>query len=447
MPARKTSTMKHALPSRFLPLLLLAACGSSGATTGSAAAPGPVAGHESLSLSAIATAPTEAQAYALARHGLLAALLADQTLLASNPLNEALSATVHVQASDPLRFTRVEGGIQAEIGLTRQSLRSAFGRLDTVLAHAPEPSSANPLASPIHALRLASLRRAACVRQRQLVSDVRCEPVDTTAESRRLEQTLAGVRLRPVHAGGIPMKDKSWLRPLTVVATFDGDGDGGEQPLPELPLRVQASDGAPPVVARTDARGIATQPIAKDTPAATTWTVSLDLAEMLGPDAKLAPVVSTTLRGRATGLARSALVHAYGKTPAVETGRALEDALKGPITSPIDLAEATARQISQAGIANMKDVAPKVAEHMRGTLDTILLLDAESEFASRMGTQRVWYEARGTLRVWDAWTGELVTEVSATVTEAGLGEERAESAARESLGRELAGKLKQTLGL
>jgi hypothetical protein len=445
MPARKNSTMKHSRPSQLLPLLLLAACGSSGATTGSAAAPGPVAGHESLALSAIATAPTEQQAYALARLRLLAALLADQSLLATNPLNERLSTAVHAQASDPLRFTPVEGGIQAEVGLARESLSSAFGRLGTVLAHTPEPSSANPLAPAIHALRLAGLRRAACLRQRQLAGDVRCEPADTAAESRRLEQTLARVHLRPVYAGGIPMKNKSWHRPLAVMATLDGDG--GEQPMPELPLRIQASDGSPPVVARTDAGGIATQPIAKDTPVATTWTVTLDLAEMLGPDAKLAPPVSTTLQGRPTGLARSALVHAHGKTPAIETGSALLEALKGHITSPIELAEVTARQLSQAGIEKMKDVAPKVAEHMRGALDSILLLDAESEFASRMGTQRVWYEARGTLRVWDAWTGELVTEVSATATEAGLGEERAESAARESLGRELAGKLKQTLRL
>jgi hypothetical protein len=122
------------------------------------------------------------------------------------------------------------------------------------------------------------------------------------------------------------------------------------------------------------------------------------------------------------------------------------EALKGPITSPVTLADAEARQLSEAGIEKMKEVAPKVAEQMRGALDAILLLDAESEFASRMGTQRVWYEARGTLRVIDAWTGEAVAEVAATVTEAGLGEERAESAARESLGRELAGKLKQQLG-
>lgn len=437
--------MKYSLPSRLLPLLLLTACASSGATTGSAAAPAPAAGHDSPALSASATAPTEEQAYALARHRLLAALLADPSVVATNPLNQRLSTAVHVQASDPLRITRVDGGVQAAIELGRESLRSAFGRLDTVLAQAPEPTSANALAPAIHALRLAGLRRAVCLRQRQLLaSDARCEPVDTTAESRRLELILAGVRLRPVYAAGIPMTNQSWLRPLAVMAILDGAG--GEQPLPELPLRVQASGGSPPFQVRTDASGIATQSIAKSTPAATTWTVTLDLAEVLGPDAKLAPSVSTILRGRPTGLARSALIHTHGKAPAVETGRELVVALKGHITSPIELAEAVARQLSEAGIEKMKDVAPKVADHLRGDLDTILLLDAESEFASRMGTQRVWYEARGTLRVWDAWTGGLVTEVSASVTEAGLGEERAESAARESLGRELAGKLKQKLG-
>jgi hypothetical protein len=423
-------------------LLWLAACGSSGTAAGTATGSGPVVGHDTFSASA--TAATEEQAYVLARRRLLAALLADESLLATNALGEPLAATVHGQASDPPRFTRVDGGVQAEIGLRRDALRSAFARLDTALANVPAPPVAHALAPAIHALRLASLRRASCLRQRQLVPGASCEPVDTAAERRRLEQSLAGVRLRPVCAGGIPMRKQSWLRPIEVMATLAGEQ--GEPPLPELALRIQASDRSPPVSARTDTGGIATRPIPKDTPAATTWTVTLDVEELLGPGAKLAHPVSTTLAARPTGFARSALVHAPGKPLAVETARAFWGALQGDIPAPIELAEAEARQLADAGIEKMKDVAPKLAGQMRGALDTILLLDAESEFASRMGTQRVWYEARGTLRVFDAWTGEGVTDVAATVTEAGLGEERAESAARESLGRELAGRLKQKLG-
>jgi hypothetical protein len=103
-----------------------------------------------------------------------------------------------------------------------------------------------------------------------------------------------------VYAEGIPMKNQSWLRPLAVMATLAGGQT--EQPLPELPLRIQASDRSPPVVARTDAKGIATRPIAKDTPASTTWTVTLDLDELLVPSAKMESPVSTRLQGRPTGL-------------------------------------------------------------------------------------------------------------------------------------------------
>jgi hypothetical protein len=421
---------------------LLAGCGSSGAA-GSVTV--THAGAETLAFSASATAPTEEQAYALARRRLLAALLGDESLGAMSALGEPLSATIHAQNTDHLRFTRVDGGIQADVGLSRESLRSAFSRLHTALATAPATSETHALAPAIQALQWASLRRASCLRQRQLVNDMPCEPVDTTPEKRHLEKLLAEVRLRPVYAGGIPMKKQAWLRPIAVMATLTSEQ--AERPLPDLPVRIQANNGSPPVVARTDASGIATRPIPKDMPASTTWTVALDLDTMVGPGAKLVSPVSTTLQGRSIGFSRSALVHVQGKTPAVEAGQALLAALKGPIAQPVQLGDAEAKQLSDAGNEKMKDVAPKLAEHMRGDLDTILVLDAESEFASRMGTQRVWYEARGTLRVFDAWTGEMVTEVSATVTEAGLGEERAERAAREALGRELAGKLKQKLGL
>jgi len=258
-----------------------------------------------------------------------------------------------------------------------------------------------------------------------------------------VETLLAAVHLRPVYAGGIPMKTQRWLRPLAVMATL-GAGEA-ERPLSDLPLRIQASDRSPPVVVRTDGSGVGTMPIPKATPATTRWTVTLALDEMLGPGTKLA-CPTLTVQGRSTGLARASLVHVHGKKPAAETGRAVLEALKAHMTQPTEVPAAVARQLSEAGTGRMKEVAPQVAEQLRGAVDTILLLDAESEFASRMGTQRVWYEACGTLRVFDAWTGALLAEVSATVTEAGLGDDRAESAAQQALGRELAGKLTPKLG-
>lgn len=429
---------------RLLPMLVLAACGTSGAAGGrtdSVAPPGP----DAMAFSASATAPTEEQAYALARRRLLASLLADEALVATHPLSERLALAIHVPTSDPLRHVRGADGIQTEIGLSRASLRSVFGRLDTALATTPEPSEGPALDRAIHTLRVATLRRASCLRQRQLVPDLPCEPVDLAPDRQRVEEMLAAVRLHPVYADGIPTKHRSWLRSLAVrVSLAESEG---ERPLPGIPLRIQSSDGSRPVVARTDPSGIAQQPIPKGTPISTTWTVSLDLDELLGPGAKVAPPAPTTVRGRPIGLARSAVVHAPGKPPALETGRALVAALAGHITHPLVLADVDARELAECSIEKLKETAPKAAERMAGALDTILLLDAESEFASRMGTERVWYEARGTLRVVDAWSGELVSEVSATVTEAGRGDERAECAARESLGRALAASLAQKLGV
>lgn len=429
---------------RLLPVLLLAACGTSGATGGGTGSVAPTE-PDAVAFSASATAPTEEQAYALARRRLLASLLADEALVAPHPLGERLALAIHVRNSDPLRFVRGAAGTEAQVGLGRASLRSVFGRLDTALTTAPEPSEAHALARAIHGLRVASLRRASCLRQRQLVPDLPCEPVDLAPDRRRVEETLAAVRLHPVYADGIPTAHRSWLRSLAVRASLAETE--GERPLPGIPLRIQSSDGSRPVVARTDVTGIAQQPIPKGTPISTTWTVALDLDELLDPAAKVAPLASTTVRGRPTGLARSAVVHAHGKPPALETGRALLAALAGQVTQPLVLADADARQLAEAGVAKMKDVAPKAAERMAGALDTILLLDSESEFASRMGTERVWYEARGTLRVVDAWSGELLSEVSATVTEAGRGDERAERGARESLGHALAAGLAQKLGV
>jgi hypothetical protein len=70
-----------------------------------------------------------------------------------------------------------------------------------------------------------------------------------------------------------------------------------------------------------------------------------------------------------------------------------------------------------------------------------LVMDVDSEFASRMGAQRVWFEARGRATAFSAWTGRALGRVEAAVTESGVGEARADRAAREELGRVLVQRL------
>jgi hypothetical protein len=439
MLTRKTM-MKLFCAGRFSPaLLLLAACASSptvSVTAMSTASGGPAA------FAASATAATEGQAYAQATRRLGAALLADESLLVPDVLTDRLADAIHDRATDTMRTTRTSGGIQVDLGLGQETLGSAFARLDAALSKAQVPAAPNEVVQAVHAARLGSLRRALCLRQKTLVTGAHCEPFDTTAVDRQLAAVFAMVSLRSVYDGGVPMRDKAWLRPMMVEAVILQGGTA--RPLPNLPLRIQSSAGSGPIATQTGANGVVMQPVPNSTPVTATWTVAFDAARMLGSLARLVPPISTTLRARATGLSRAALVHVQGKPPVAETAQALLASLASRI-HPVALVDPDARALSQANVERMKEVAPTVADRLHGTLDTILLLEAESEFASRMENQRVWYEARGSLRVFDAWTGEKTAEVTATVTESDLGEPRAERAAREALGRELARRLEQRL--
>jgi hypothetical protein len=428
--------------------LLLAACAASPLPSASLNQPGKLSPARSTAsggppaFSASVTAATEGQAYAQATRRLWAALLADESLLVPDALTDRLAGAIHDRATDSMRIAKTSGGIQVDLGLGQEALRSAFARLDAALSNAQAPAAPNEVAQAVHAARLGSLRRALCLRQKTLVTGAHCEPFDTAAVDRQLAAVFASVSLRSVYDGGVPTRDQAWLRPMMVEAVIQHDGTA--RPLPNLPVRIQSSEGSGPIATQTGADGVVMQPVPKNTPAAATWTVSFDAARMLGALARLVPPISTTLRARATGLARAAMVHAQGKPPVVEAAQSLLASL-GSRIHPVALVDPDARALSQASVERMKDVAPTLADRLHGTLDTILLLEAESEFASRMENQRVWYEARGTLRVFDAWTGEKTAEVTATVTESGLGEPRAERAAREALGRELARRLEQRL--
>ena len=394
--------------------------------------------------SANATAPTESQAYAEAARRLLPALLDDESLLTGDELSARLASVVHARASDPFQASSTKRGIEVEIGLRQQALGTAFSRLDAELSSILGPPLSEALASAVHAVRVAHLRRALCVRSRKLVKGSSCKPLDTSAVDQQLSELVARLSLRPAFAEGIPTRGGAYLRPLVAEAVLDHGGM--PLPVPNLPVRVQCSDGAGAASLVTDANGAVSQPIPQDTPLTATWSIAFDAARWLGPLSEALPAVSTALRGRATSIARAALVDAPGKPPLPEATQALRQALRGRITEPVELAAGDAKALSEASEHKMAAVAPLLADRLRGALDTILVLQAESEFASRMGTERVWYEARGSLRAFDAWTGTVLVEVSAVVAESGFGEPRAERAAREALGRALAQRLVERLG-
>ncbi|MCA9710611.1 MAG: hypothetical protein KDK70_32515, partial [Myxococcales bacterium] len=86
-----------------------------------------------------------------------------------------------------------------------------------------------------------------------------------------------------------------------------------------------------------------------------------------------------------------------------------------------------------------------LADAMTGSVDLVLVLAYDTRFASRMGGGRVCYEAEGTLRAVDAWTGEVRAETSATVRADGVGDAGADAAARTQLAEALVGQLLEAL--
>jgi hypothetical protein len=55
-----------------------------------------------------------------------------------------------------------------------------------------------------------------------------------------------------------------------------------------------------------------------------------------------------------------------------------------------------------------------------------------------MSDTRVWYDAQGKLSAYNAWTGAVVATIETSVTASGVGDRRAEAAAREQLATALA---------
>jgi hypothetical protein len=111
----------------------------------------------------------------------------------------------------------------------------------------------------------------------------------------------------------------------------------------------------------------------------------------------------------------------------------------------MDLETSVADGLDALSTRDLSARLPQLANEMGGRLDMLVMVEAESEFASRMGTHRVWFEARGKVVALDVWTGKVLAEMEGLVTESGVGESRAELSAQEMLGKDLAAKLKDAL--
>lgn len=440
--------------------LLLGACGSppppetpppASPAPSTSGIKGPVAADsgapQTLPFLAAATAATESLAYEQATFRLAVALLDDESLQDSDDLySRRIAACVHSKESDPYESRTTPEGVHVEIGLSQEGLENSFSRIEQGLLAIELPQLSPIVAAPVRALRLATRFDSLCTRQQELLPSSECEGADIQEAKLNLSIASQKIRFTPALEGGLPHDETRFLRPLRL-RVWSAHDKGALFGVPLLLTRQHPShDGGTQALRLiTDSAGRVEATIPEDWSLDSSITVAVDATKLLGSQATAWNGRQLQITGRAVGIARAALVFDESDPVARATAKSLRASLKLIVPQPVPLSPEISRKLLAAPAAQRRQLAIELADRLAGSLDTLLFITAKSEFASRMGTHRVWYEARGKLVGLNAWNGELLHEFDATVTESGVGEARANEAASDTLGGELAQKLQSAL--
>ncbi|MEM9189506.1 MAG: hypothetical protein AAGF12_10040 [Myxococcota bacterium] len=351
-----------------------------------------------------------------------------------------LSVSVHDRSEDYYAETESESVVEVVVGLSRERLAAVLTALGTA---EPELPASLPWRDRIEPVTRAHLARQVCVQRRELLAE-ECELPDTSdadASARALAESL---RLVPVPAGGVPLGDDGVpLRPPTVLLVEE------DRPAPEVVLTAElaASADAPELSpVPTSAEGAARFAL----PDGARWSgpirVRLDAADLLGPVHTVFPAVEVVLEGREVGLNRWAAVVTEHVRGSRASDRIFAQALEATLRergarAPANVSTNDSRRILRLNGTRRAQKIASVADELAGAMDMLLVVEIDSEFASRMGTTRVWYEARGEVVVHNAWTGEVVTTIQASERATGPGDQPADHAARRRLARTLVERL------
>lgn len=386
---------------------------------------------------------SEADAYADALTGL------ESQLYGSNLWAEALDVPIHDRQRDPFEATTESGLTRVTLGLTRERVAEALGRLEEKpwSPLAPEPlSEVISRAAGVHIAALVCQRRQALLQEP-------CEPPEVdpiAAIDEELRALAESIRLRSFYAGGVPVNgDNRPLRPVIVVVEHRSGGSLW-LPLPGLQVALRPGEDSGPgaldaftsdATSSTDPKGQARFEFS----GTATWPagVRVEIAHraLLGPLADIWPVKGITLAGREIAIGRWSLIATERVQGEATNQRAFTTNARRILGKSVVLPGDLAAELASASPEALAGKLPALADEQEGRIDVLFVADIDSDYAGRLSTSRVWYEARGKIRVYNAWTGELITTVEHTVKESGVGEPRADRAARSKLAEALAGKL------
>lgn len=359
----------------------------------------------------------------------------------------AVSVQIHDPARDPRQVDRTGGAVTVWLGLSEERVREVLAAVEAI----PAPSLAPPFATPVATLHGAALQGAVCERRRALFQE-ECEPPDTTSLAGQVRELATQVRLRAAHEGGVPVDEAG--RPMRdgAVVVEHVQPDGSARPLPGIAVVARVERDGPPIGrTSTDEDGRAQLTLERGQPLTEPLFVAIDREAMLGPVASHWPAREVRLVARPrdirrwTGVARERVAGRTSTDGAFVAG--LQAAMRSHGSrAPMQLEDDERDRLLATTSRQRAEVFPELADTWGGRVDYVLIGDVESDFASRMGQTRVWYEAQGRLEAVDAWSGRTLATVETSVTAPGLGDERAARAAHRALAEQLVVRLMAELG-
>lgn len=362
---------------------------------------------------------TEAEAALDAQQQLAARLLGDTEWLTLFPL-QVHDATLDV---GPI-VSRTETGVTVALGLSRARAASVISELET---RRPEIRGPKAWHDTLYAYVTAHAAAHVCQRRRVLF-EASCEAQDIAEAEAEVRQLAASVNLVSEYRDGIPVDAQGQaLRVPSIFVLWNG------VPVEGVPV-VVVEQGAQ--TRRSDAAGRVNLTLTAGAKPSAPIRVSVDARALLGPLSSTWMPSELRLESRPLALSRWALLSSDRDGADLEPVKAA--LVAAGLTEPSTASEALSRAAGRPG------AFADAAHRARGAFDFVVVAKIRSAFASRMGGNRVWFEAEGSLEVVQAWSGETVSKVEAKERASGVGDARAEAAVREKLLSALVSSLKRS---
>lgn len=366
---------------------------------------------------------------------------------------------LHQRDLDPMARSESGGRIRIELGLAEERVVALLDALAerplSASAEAPGPAEPLPLASAlgdtIARAYVQHRERLVCERRQALLGDT-CTPPATDEVDAELGALARSVRLRPFYVAGVPLgAGREPLRPIKIVTELAGRY-GAYVPVAGLPLELSIGVDEPieAIVTISDQSGVATVALPPGQAFPDEVRAGVDRDRLLGPLAEMWPAAELYITGREISPARLGALVAE-RVDGQATGDGVFAASLGQVLARRGAGQLT---VLPAGVAPpLQSLAPgrlgnalaQLADAWEGRIDLLVVVELDSDLARRMGANRVWYEARARLSAYDLWSGKRVATVEDAVTASGVGDDRANHAARAQLAEKLAEALMQAL--